>query len=114
VASIPTAIYVTGVPNNGEQEQDRAADFARPWHRDIPVFCAMAYSQGVAAYRALYVFDHDGLIPGYQTHAAYLEDIDTVLVQLTNLTDFSGYQWNLAQIGHGRIAKFLRREAGGH
>src|SRR5690606_20313053 len=37
-----------------------------------------------------YVYDHGGLVVGYQSLAEYHEDIDTVVVQFINTTDFNG------------------------
>ncbi len=55
-----------------------------------------------------YVYDHGGLVIGYQSLAEYHEDIDTVVVQFINTTDFNGYEWNLSQIVINRIVKILR------
>lgn len=61
-------------------------------------------------YSSIYVYDHTGLIPGYQSIAKYHEDIDTVVIQFTNTTDFEGYTWNLSEIVYDRILKILRRD----
>ena len=66
-----------------------------------------------AIYSSLYVYDHGGLVPGYQTHATYHEDIDTVVVQFTNTTNFEGYNWSLSELIHRRIGKILRRSRSG-
>jgi len=60
-------------------------------------------------YSSIYVFEHEGLVPGYQIIAKYLKGIDTVVIQFMNTTNFSGYSWNLSQIIYHRIAKILRR-----
>ncbi|APQ19042.1 serine hydrolase domain-containing protein [Maribacter hydrothermalis] len=60
-------------------------------------------------YGSIYEFNHGGLIPGYQSMAEYHKDIDAVVVQFMNTTDFEGYQWNLLQITHTRIVKILRK-----
>ncbi|MEQ9442359.1 MAG: serine hydrolase domain-containing protein [Cyclobacteriaceae bacterium] len=57
-----------------------------------------------------YVFDHGGLVPGYQSLAEYHKDINTVVVQFINTTNFDGYEWNLSEILINRIVKILRRE----
>lgn len=57
-----------------------------------------------------YEYDHDGLVIGYQSLAAYHEDIDTVVVQFINTTDFNGYEWNLSEIVMNRIVKILKRK----
>lgn len=60
-------------------------------------------------YSSIYVYDHTGLIPGYQSIAKYHKDIDAVVVQFVNTTDFDGYTWNLGEIVYGRVVKILRR-----
>ncbi|MBM1105683.1 beta-lactamase family protein [Aurantibacter crassamenti] len=60
-------------------------------------------------YSGIYVYEHGGLIPGYQSLSEYHEDIDTVVVQFMNTTDFNGYNWNLSEIIINRIVKILRR-----
>jgi CubicO group peptidase (beta-lactamase class C family) len=61
-------------------------------------------------YGTIYEFNHGGLIPGYQSMAEYHKDIDAVVVQFMNTTDFDGYQWNLLEITHSRVVKILRKE----
>jgi CubicO group peptidase (beta-lactamase class C family) len=57
-----------------------------------------------------YVYEHGGLVPGYQSLAAYHKDINTVVVQVMNTTNFGGYEWNLSEIIINRIVKILRRK----
>ncbi len=61
-------------------------------------------------YASIYEFNHGGLVPGYQCMAEYHKDIDAVVIQFMNTTDFEGYQWNLLQITHARVVKILRKE----
>ena len=61
-------------------------------------------------YSSIYKYDHTGLIPGYQSFAKYHKDIDTVVVQFVNTTDFEGYTWSLSEIVYSRIVKILRNE----
>lgn len=56
-----------------------------------------------------YVFEHGGLVIGYQSLAEYDKDLDTVVVQFINTTDFNGYEWNLSEINIKRIFKILRK-----
>tara|TARA_R110002050_G_scaffold294238_4_gene451768 strand:+ start:4797 stop:5072 length:276 start_codon:yes stop_codon:yes gene_type:complete len=42
--------------------------------------------QGI--YSSIYEYNHTGLIPGYQSIAKYHKDIDAVVIQFTNTTDF--------------------------
>ncbi len=60
-------------------------------------------------YASIYEFNHGGLIPGYQSMAEYHKDIDAVVIQFMNTTDFEGYNWNLLQITHSRVVKILRK-----
>jgi CubicO group peptidase (beta-lactamase class C family) len=61
-------------------------------------------------YSSIYEYKHGGLVPGYQSLAEYHEDIDAVVVQFVNTTDFEGYEWNLSEIVYNRIVKILRRK----
>jgi len=61
-------------------------------------------------YSSIYVYEHGGLLPGYQSIAKYHKDIDTVVIQFVNTTDFDGYTWNLSEIVNNRIVKILRSE----
>ncbi|MEM7375529.1 MAG: serine hydrolase domain-containing protein [Bacteroidota bacterium] len=61
-------------------------------------------------YASIYVYEHTGLVPGYQSIAKYHKDLDAVVIQFTNTTDFDGYQWNTSEIVYHRIVKILRRE----
>jgi CubicO group peptidase (beta-lactamase class C family) len=63
-------------------------------------------------YSSIYVYDHTGLIPGYQSIAKYHEDIDAVVIQFVNTTNFSGNNWYLGEIVYNRIVKILRKRKG--
>ena len=60
-------------------------------------------------YASIYRYDHTGLIPGYQSIAKYYKDIDTVVIQFNNTTNFDGYNWSLAEIFFKRVVKIVRR-----
>lgn len=60
-------------------------------------------------YTSIYVYEHTGLVPGYQSIAKYHKDIDTVVVLFTNVTNFEGYNWNLSEIAYSRIMKIIRK-----
>lgn len=62
-------------------------------------------------YASIYTFEHTGLIPGYQTIAKYHKDIDAVVIQFTNTTNFDGYNWNLSEIMYDRIVKLVRKKS---
>lgn len=57
-------------------------------------------------YSSIYVYEHTGWVPGYQSIAKYHKDIDTVIIQFTNTT--GGYHWNTSEIVYSRIVKILR------
>ena len=65
-------------------------------------------------YSSLYVYNHTGLIPGYQSIAKYNNKTKTVIVQFTNTTDFNGYNWSLSEIIYGRIEKIISRSNSNH
>lgn len=60
-----------------------------------------------AIYDSIYVYEHTGLIPGYQSIAKYHPDMDTVVVQFTNTTEFGGDTWSQSEIGYNRVVKIL-------
>ncbi len=59
-------------------------------------------------YSSIYVYEHTGLLVGYQSIAKYHKDIDAVVIQFNNTTNFDGYDWNLAEIVYHRIVKILK------
>jgi CubicO group peptidase (beta-lactamase class C family) len=65
-------------------------------------------------YSSIYKYEHTGLLPGYQSIAKYFKDIDTVVIQFNNTTNFNGYDWNLAEIIYSRIVKIVRRKKAHH
>ena len=60
-------------------------------------------------YSSIYTYEHTGLLPGYQSIAKYHKDIDTVVIQFNNTTNFDGYDWSLAEIIYNRVVKIVRR-----
>ena len=60
-------------------------------------------------YSSIYVYKHTGLLVGYQSFAEYHKDIDTVVIQFNNTTNFDGYDWNLAEIIYSRIVKIVSK-----
>jgi len=63
-------------------------------------------------YSSIYVYEHTGLLVGYQSFARYHKEINTVVIQFNNTTNFDGYDWNLAEIVYNRIVKIVRRRNG--
>jgi len=57
-----------------------------------------------------YEYNHGGLVIGYQSLAEYHKDIDAVVVQFINTTDFEGYEWNLSEIIINRIYKIIEKK----
>ena len=57
-----------------------------------------------------YEYNHGGLVVGYQSLAEYHKDIDAVVIQFINTTDFEGYEWNLSEITINRIVKIIRKK----
>ncbi len=60
-------------------------------------------------YSSIYVYEHTGLLAGYQSIAKYHKDIDAVVIQFNNTTNFNGYDWNLAEIIYNRVVKIVRK-----
>lgn len=61
-------------------------------------------------YSSIYEYEHTGLLPGYQSIAKYHKDIDAVVVQFVNTTNFSGYTWDLSEVVYGRTLKILSQK----
>lgn len=61
-------------------------------------------------YSSIYVYEHTGLLVGYQSIAKYHEDIDTIVIQFNNTTNFAGYDWNLAEIIYSRTVKIVSKD----
>jgi CubicO group peptidase (beta-lactamase class C family) len=61
-------------------------------------------------YSSIYVYEHTGLLVGYQSIAKYHKDIDAVVIQFNNTTNFDGYDWNLAEIIYNRVVKIVRNK----
>lgn len=59
-------------------------------------------------YSSIYVYEHTGLLPGYQSIAKYHKNIDAVVIQFVNTT--GGYHWNTAEIVYSRIVKIVRNK----
>jgi D-alanyl-D-alanine carboxypeptidase len=60
-------------------------------------------------YSSIYVYDHTGLIPGYQSIAKYHENTNTVVIQFVNTANFEGYTWSISEIVYDRIIKILEK-----
>lgn len=56
-------------------------------------------------YDSIYLYEHSGWVPGYQSFARYDKDSNTVLVLFNNTTDKDLYLWNLSEIFCSRILK---------
>ena len=61
-------------------------------------------------YSSIYVYDHTGWIPGYQSIARYHRDLDAVVILFNNSN--GKYNWNIAEIVYKRIVKIVRRKHG--
>jgi CubicO group peptidase (beta-lactamase class C family) len=61
-------------------------------------------------YSSIYKYEHTGLVLGYQSIAKYHKDINTVVIQFTNTTNFDGgFTWELSEIIYSRILKILKK-----
>ena len=60
-------------------------------------------------YSSIYVYEHTGLMPGYMSIAKYHEDIDTVVVQFVNTTDFQGLHWSTMEIVYRQVVKIVKK-----
>ena len=62
-------------------------------------------------YSSIYEYNHGGLLPGYQSLAKYNKELDLVVIQFINTTDFEGYQWNISEIVINRIVKIIEKQS---
>ena len=62
-------------------------------------------------YSSIYTYEHTGLLPGYQSIAKYHPELDLVVIQFNNTTNFNGYNWSLAEIIYNRIIAQIERES---
>jgi CubicO group peptidase (beta-lactamase class C family) len=61
-----------------------------------------------AIYSSIYVYEHTGLLPGYESIARYYKDIDTVVIVFVNTS--GGNSWTKLEIIYNRIVRILRRQ----
>jgi D-alanyl-D-alanine carboxypeptidase len=62
-----------------------------------------------AIYSSIYVYEHTGLLPGYESIARYHKDIDTVVILFVNTS--GGNSWTKIDIIYNRIVRILRRQS---
>ena len=60
-----------------------------------------------AIYSSIYVYEHTGLLPGYQSIARYHKDMDTVVIQFVNTS--GGKMWTISSIVYKRIIRILSK-----
>lgn len=60
-----------------------------------------------AVYSSIYVYEHTGLLPGYQSIARYHKDIDAVVIQLVNTS--GGDMWSVSSVIYNRTVKILEK-----
>lgn len=63
-----------------------------------------------AIYSSISVYEHTGLLPGYQSIARYHKDIDTVVIQFTNTS--GGNSWIKSEIVYDRVVRIQRNTNG--
>ena len=103
--------YYVGIPDDFKENENGMLATAEDVGRFIRALNnGSVFDEGEQAiYSSIYVYEHGGLVPGYQSLAEYHKDIDTVVVQFINTTDFEGYEWNLSEITINRIVKILKQ-----
>ncbi len=60
-------------------------------------------------YSSIYVYNHNGLLPGYQSYAKYHKDIDTVIVEFVNTTNFNDFGL-VSEVVFNRIGRILHEQ----
>jgi len=61
-------------------------------------------------YSSVYVYEHSGWIPGYQSFSRYYKDIDTVVVLFVNTTDDRGFALFRSEVIFDRLGKILSQD----
>ena len=61
-----------------------------------------------AIYSSIYVYEHTGLLHGYQSIACYHKDIDTIVIQFVNTS--GGDTWTISDIVYNKIIKILNKQ----
>ena len=61
-----------------------------------------------AIYSSVYVYEHTGLLPGYQSIARYHRDMDAVVIQFVNTS--GGQNWTISETIYKRIIKIMRSQ----
>lgn len=64
-------------------------------------------TQEQAIYSSIYVYEHTGLVPGYQSIARYHKDIDTVIIQFVNTN--GGDMWTISEAIYNGIVKIVSK-----
>ncbi|NAS13869.1 serine hydrolase domain-containing protein [Poritiphilus flavus] len=59
-------------------------------------------------YSSVYVYEHTGLLPGYQSIAKYHRDMDTVVILFVNTS--GGNAWSIGEIVYSKVVKILRKQ----
>ena len=103
--------YYVGIPDDFKENENGMLATAEDVGRFIRALNdGTVFDEGEQAiYSSIYEYEHGGLVPGYQSLAEYHKDIDTVVVQFINTTDFEGYEWNLSEITINRIVEILKQ-----
>jgi CubicO group peptidase (beta-lactamase class C family) len=58
-------------------------------------------------YSSIYVYEHTGLIPGYQSIAKYHQDLDAVVIRFTNTS--GDKLWKVSEMVYKRIVRSLHK-----
>jgi CubicO group peptidase (beta-lactamase class C family) len=81
--------------------------------RDVGIFLralnegSLLNEQEQAIYSSIYVYEHTGHLPGYQSIARYHSGLDAVVVQFNNTS--GGNMWTLSEMVYKRIVRILRK-----
>lgn len=61
-----------------------------------------------AIYSSIYVYEHTGELPGYQSIARYHKEMDAVVIQFINTS--GGNSWSKSESVYRRVVRILKRE----
>ena len=116
LSDVDSADVVSGYMT-GHKEDLRALDYINPGGsmvataQDVGIFLralndgSLLNPDEQAIYSSVYVYEHTGLLPGYQSIARYYKDMDAVVILFVNTS--GGNSWTTMDVVYNRIVRIL-------
>ncbi|PVD49373.1 serine hydrolase [Terrimonas sp.] len=119
MSEVDTADIVSGYDSHYDKDV-KMLDFVSPGSsmvstaQDVGIFLralndgSLLNKEEQTLFSSIYMYEHTGLLPGYQSIARYHKDIDAVVIQFVNTSGEN--TWTISEIVYNRIVKILRRK----